>query len=73
MSGPSIGVPGTPYFSRCEKHFDRPIALLVERDLQFLEILLASSSSYARVPLSANMPETPAPGGISVGRGGEDR
>ena len=24
-------------------------------------------------PLSANMPETPAPRGISVGRGGEDR
>ena len=24
-------------------------------------------------PLSANMPETPAPRGISVGRGGENR
>ena len=32
-----------------------------------------SPSQRERVALSANMPETPAPRGISVGRGGENR
>ena len=49
----------------------------VEGDAQ--EIGLTSESlnvaieSRLRAALSANMPETPAPRGISVGRGGEDR
>ena len=34
---------------------------------------LAGITDVPRVALSANMPETPAPRGISVGRGGENR